>query len=129
MLFRRHKSAEAHRVVKDALMAGCSIYDALTQAGYSEKQARKGKAALPRAVFELMAQDELHEYENLGKQLLRNRNRLESFVVSFLYCRTLDGRTAGLKAVELLGRQIGILNPTPRKKSAQYAQAVIEAPH
>ena len=83
MLFQARKRTESHRRVKDALLRGSSIYDALCAAGYSPKQARKGRAAIPDAVFELMTREEL--LDNVWG------------VSSYLFTRTVDNHIAKLR--------------------------------
>jgi hypothetical protein len=106
------KQTESHRRVKDALLSGSSIYDALRAAGYSSKQARKGRAAIPSAVFALMTREELLAYESLGKGLLKDKRKLECCVVGFIYERMIIGRNDGVKAAELLGLHCGVLKLT-----------------
>ncbi|PYP91610.1 MAG: hypothetical protein DMG65_07180 [Candidatus Angelobacter sp. Gp1-AA117] len=112
MLFQARKRTESHRRVKDALLRGSSIYDALCAAGYSPKQARKGRAAIPDAVFELMTREELLAYECLGKKLLRDKRKLECCVVGFIYSNMMLGRNDGVKAARLLGEHCGVLKLT-----------------
>src|SRR5438270_11112210 len=101
MLLTPRKRTESHRRVKDALLSGSSIYDALCAAGYSPKQARKGRAAIPKAVFELMTREELLAYESLGKGLLKDTRKLECCVVGFIYEQMMIGRNDGVQAARL----------------------------
>jgi hypothetical protein len=106
------KQTESHRRVKDALLSGSSIYEALCAAGYSHKQARKGRVAIPAAVFELMTREELLAYESLGKKLLKEKKRVEECVVGFIYEKMMQGRDDGVKAARLLGLHCGVLKLT-----------------
>jgi hypothetical protein len=112
MLLTPRKRTESHRRVKDALLSGSSIYDALRVAGYSPKQARKGRAAIPAAVFALMTEEELLAYESLGKKLLKNKKELECCIVGFIYEKMILGRNDGVKAARLLGLHCGVLKLT-----------------
>jgi hypothetical protein len=112
MLLTPRKRTESYRRVKDALLCGSSIYDALCAAGYSPKQARKGRAAIPAAVFELMTREELLAYESMGKKLLKDKRKLECCVVGFIYERMMIGRNDGVKAATLLGQHCGVLKLT-----------------
>jgi hypothetical protein len=116
------KQPESHRRVKDALLNGSSIYDALCAAGYSPKQARKGRAAIPSAVFALMTRE-----ESLGKRLLKNKRKLECCVVGFIYEKMMIGRDDGVKAAQLLGLHCGVLKLT-EEAHMQDKIAVIESP-
>ena len=111
-MLQLRKQPESYRQVKDALLSGSSIYDALCAAGYSPKQARKGRAAIPAAVFELMTREELLAYESMGKKLLKDKKRLEHSVVGFIFSRMAQGRDDGTKAARLLGEHCGILKLT-----------------
>jgi hypothetical protein len=106
------KQTESHRQVKEALLNGSSIYDALCAAGYSPKQARKGRAAIPAAVFALMTREELLAYESLGKKLLKDKKKLECCIVGFVYEKMMIGRNDGVKAARLLGQHCGVLKLT-----------------
>jgi hypothetical protein len=122
-----HKKAESHRRVKDALLSGSSIYEALCAAGYSPKQARKGRAAIPSAVFALMTREEMLAYESLGKGLLKDKRKLECCVVGFIYEKMMIGRNDGVQAARLLGLHCGVLKLT----EGAYMQdkiIVIESP-
>jgi hypothetical protein len=111
-MLQLRKQPESYRQVKDALLSGSSIYEALRSAGYSHKQARKGRAAIPAAVFALMTREELLAYESLGKKLLKDKKQLECCVVGFIYERMLIGRNDGVKAAQLLGQHCGVLKLT-----------------
>jgi hypothetical protein len=112
MLFTPRKKIESHRQVKEALLSGSSIYEALCAAGYSHKQARKGRAAIPAAVFALMTREEMLAYESLGKGLLKDKKKLECCVVGFIYEKMMIGRNDGVKAARLLGEHCGVLKLT-----------------
>src|SRR5256885_655913 len=127
MLLAPRKRIESHRRVKDALLNGGSIYESLCAAGYSPKQARKGRAAIPAAVFELMTREELLAYESLGKKLLRDKRKLECCVVGFIYSNMMLGRDNGVKAARLLGEHCGVLKLT-EEAQAQNKHLIIEAP-
>lgn len=121
------KQTESHRRVKDALLSGSSIYDALRVAGYSPKQARKGRAAIPSAVFALMTREELLAYESLGSGVLKDKKKLECCIMGFIYEKMLFGRNDGVKAARLLGLHCGVLKLT-EEAHMQDKHLVIEGP-
>jgi hypothetical protein len=126
MLLAPRKRTESHRRVKDALLSGSSIYEALCAAGYSPKQARKGRAAVPSAVFALMTREEMLAYESLGRGLLKDRKKLECCVVGFIYEKMMIGRNDGVKAAELLGLHCGVLKLTEEAHMQDKPLVILE---
>lgn len=92
-------------------------------AGYTPKQSRKGRAAIPAAVFELMTREELLAYESLGKKLLKDKRKLECCVVGFIYSKMALGRDDGVKAARLLGEHCRVTKTDRRSAFAKPAIA------
>lgn len=109
-----HVTQEAKTESSRKPFCGAATYQVLLAANYSEKQARKGRKAIPAAVFELMTRDERRAYREMGETLLRDPVQLENYIVGYLYLRALAGEDQGVKAAELLGKHTGVLRLTER---------------
>lgn len=112
------------RKIAKELLTGKSIYDVLTENGYSPKWARQGKAALSKGMQSAML-EQGQRIEWLGEKLLENPRLIENSVVGWLYQAMIDGRSKGVTAAKLLGghRKVDMFT-----SDAQQNVLIIQAP-
>ena len=78
------------------------MHAALVEAGWSERQARKGRAAVPNRVYEIMLERGV-PFEHIGRKLLEHPERIEARVVGFLDDAMMRRTNKGVSAARLLG--------------------------
>jgi hypothetical protein len=96
------KTEEQYQKLAGLLIQGnLTLYDALVEAGWSERQARKGRAAIPQRVDEIML-DRGVPLERTGRKLLADPERMEERVVGFLDDAMMRRTNKGVLAARLL---------------------------
>lgn len=96
----QHKTAEDHKKFAQAVAGGASIREAMVTAGFSDKQARKGRAALSKPMIEALAAQS-KELIELGKKF--DAEQLEHMVVGRLVMNTMNGSDDGVQSAKQLG--------------------------
>jgi hypothetical protein len=80
-----------------------SMKDAMLLAGYAESVARRGNAAIGKAIRLAMLEFQGEHLQQMGQELRANPELAHDTVVGWLYQSMLDRNTKGVGAAKLLG--------------------------
>jgi hypothetical protein len=121
---KRHgsKQPQQHEKFGELVAQGVTIKDAMLQAGYSAKQARKGRAALSKPMVDAALANGI-DMASIGARL--DPTFVENAIAGKLYQNMIAGENGGNEAAKLLG---GMKKYDTFRPESQTGVVIIQAP-
>jgi hypothetical protein len=117
------KTKEHHKIFAKQMVAGNSIKQSMIAAGYSEKQASKGKAAVSNKMLKALAA-EGYKMADFGKQF--SMDELKNIAIGRLVTNSITGKDGGVMSAKTLGSHRDLNLWTPEQMAGVI---VLQAPN